>query len=116
LYVEPTGRAACRVYYSCECKLRGWVPPPVYNILTKEALKKATTWVDRESVREWRASRSGLANEALVHFVSNLREGAANMRLPQAPRFVDNWVSDRRQAAIRFASNVRSAKSSTSRW
>ena len=24
-FVEPTGRAACRVYYSCECQLRGWV-------------------------------------------------------------------------------------------
>ena len=39
-YVAPEGRASCRVYYSCECKLRGWVPAPVYNMLTKEALKK----------------------------------------------------------------------------
>jgi hypothetical protein len=39
-FVEPTGRASCRVFYSCECKLRGWVPTPVYNMLTKEALKK----------------------------------------------------------------------------
>ena len=39
-YVDPRGRAVCRVYYSCECKLRGWVPGPVYNMLTKEAVKK----------------------------------------------------------------------------
>jgi hypothetical protein len=39
-YVQPSGRASSRVYYSCECKLRGWVPGPVYNVLTKEALNK----------------------------------------------------------------------------
>lgn len=39
-YVQPSGRASSRVYYSCECKLRGWVPGPVYNVLTKEALSK----------------------------------------------------------------------------
>ena len=57
-YVEPTGRASCRVFYSCECQLRGWVPPPVYNVLTKEALKKATTWVSVESVKEWKAQQA----------------------------------------------------------
>jgi len=25
-------QASSRVYYSCECKLRGWVPSPVYNV------------------------------------------------------------------------------------
>jgi hypothetical protein len=39
-FVQPSGRASSRVYYSCECKLRGWVPGPVYNVLTKEALSK----------------------------------------------------------------------------
>merc|ERR1712087_542373 len=43
-YVLPTGRAASRVFYSCECKLRGWVPAPVYSLMTKEALKKALTF------------------------------------------------------------------------
>lgn len=42
-YVEPTGRTTSRVFYSCECKLRGWVPPPVYSLLTKEALTKVCT-------------------------------------------------------------------------
>jgi len=46
-YVLPTGRTKCRVFYSCECKLRGWVPGPVYDLLTKEALKKATVWVSQ---------------------------------------------------------------------
>merc|ERR1719460_65586 len=57
-YVEPTGRANCRVFYSCECKLRGWVPGPVYNMLTKEALKGATSWVNAESLKEWKASKT----------------------------------------------------------
>ena len=39
-YVDPKSRNSCRVYYSCECKLRGWVPGPVYNMMTKEAVKK----------------------------------------------------------------------------
>ena len=39
-YVEPDGKQSCRVFYSCECKLRGWVPGPVLNVLQKEALKK----------------------------------------------------------------------------
>ena len=38
-FAQPTGPASCRVFYSCEVKLRGWVPGPVYNVLTKQALK-----------------------------------------------------------------------------
>ena len=40
-FVDPRGRASCRVYYSCECKLRGWVPGPVYamsNVLWSNPL------------------------------------------------------------------------------
>jgi len=111
-YVLPTGRASSRVYYSCECKLRGWVPGPVYSLLTKEALTKATSWVERESVREWRASRSNLANEALVQFVSNVRESMANFaeRLPPPlTRLVSpaEWIAERREAAVRFVSAAR---------
>ena len=62
-FAQPTGPTSCRVFYSCECKLRGWVPGPVYNMLTKEAVKKATTWVERESLKEYRASK-GLS---LIH-------------------------------------------------
>ena len=38
-FVQPTGQEKCRVYYSCDTKLRGWVPGPVYNLLGKTALK-----------------------------------------------------------------------------
>lgn len=58
-FVQPDGQRSCRVFYSCECKLRGWVPPPVYNLLTKEALKKATVWVSEESIKEWKEQRAG---------------------------------------------------------
>ena len=57
-YVDPHARAKCRVYYSCECKLRGWVPGPVYKLLTEQAVKKATTWVERESMKEYRAQKA----------------------------------------------------------
>lgn len=109
-YVNPSGRASCRVYYSCECKLRGWVPGPVYNMLTKEALKKATTWVSTESVKEWRASRSGLHNEAMAQFVSNVRESLStfgdSLKLAPPPTLLaSKWVASRRQAVVRFVSS-----------
>lgn len=116
-YVEPRGSSACRVYYSCECQLRGWVPPPVLNILTKEALKKATTWVHTESVREWRSSRDFAHREALVRFVSGVREGVReglqsgfNKLPPTPPLFVSNLLSSQRRAATRFVSAVRAPK------
>jgi len=105
-YVLPTGRTSCRVYYSCECKLRGWVPAPVYNLLTKEALKKATTWVSTESIKEWRDSRA--ANEAVLHFVTNIRDSLNSVRLPPPPSFASKWVAERRQAVVRFVSSARS--------
>mmetsp|Transcript_22822 Transcript_22822/g.69845 ORF Transcript_22822/g.69845 Transcript_22822/m.69845 type:complete len:168 (+) Transcript_22822:660-1163(+) len=52
-YVQPRSRESCRVYYSCDTKLRGWVPAPVYAILAKTAVKQATVWVNHESVAEW---------------------------------------------------------------
>jgi len=103
-YVLPKGRTDCRVYYSCECKLRGWVPPPVYNLLTKEALKKATTWVSVESLKEWQDSRAGVANQAVLRFVGNARESLSSLQLPQPPLLASKWVSERREAVVRFVS------------
>ncbi len=125
-YVDPTHRSQCRVYYSCECKLRGWVPGPVYNMLTKEALKKATVWVERESIKEWRESRAAqpdLSQLGVVKFVSaareSLQEAGQNMGealraldlppMPQLPllqsRKASKWIDGRRRAAVRFVSN-----------
>ena len=52
-YVQPTGAEECRVYYSCDTTLRGWVPAPVYTLLGKTALKQTTTWVNEEALKEW---------------------------------------------------------------
>ena len=130
-YVDQTGRSSSRVFYSCECTLRGWVPGPVYGMLTKEAVKKATTWVERESVKEYRASRSGFRfpsipnNDAVKQFLDNMRETVAsqvgNVKLPPLPlpplpsmpqppwqrKAAADWVDDRRRAASRFASSLR---------
>lgn len=113
-YVEPTGRSSCRVFYSCECKLRGWVPGPVYNMLTKEALKKATTWVEREAVKEWRTSRAGVANGQLVRLVSGVRDAVHGLKLPLTPVMPwDPWLAERKRSAVHFVGNFRPAKASS---
>jgi len=106
-YVQPSGRASSRVYYSCECKLRGWVPGPVYNVLTKEALSKATTWVSKESVKEWRNQQQ---NDGFGRFVSGVRDSLDQLKLPRMPEppvFVSRFMDARRDAAVRFVSNTR---------
>jgi hypothetical protein len=39
-------------YYACDIKLKGKVPGPVVNFLSKTALKTATSWVKKESEKE----------------------------------------------------------------
>eukprot|EP00593_Proboscia_inermis_P014742 CAMPEP_0171299284 /NCGR_PEP_ID=MMETSP0816-20121228/8096_1 /TAXON_ID=420281 /ORGANISM="Proboscia inermis, Strain CCAP1064/1" /LENGTH=194 /DNA_ID=CAMNT_0011774967 /DNA_START=151 /DNA_END=735 /DNA_ORIENTATION=- len=46
---HPKKTGCTRVFYACDIKLRGAVPGPVMNILTKSALKSATSWVKKES-------------------------------------------------------------------
>ena len=73
-FAQPTGPASCRVFYSCEVKLRGWVPGPVYNVLTKQALKQATTWVSTEATKEWALIQNGCSpQQRFTRFVSNVR-------------------------------------------
>ena len=95
-YVEEKGREECRVYYSCVSKLINWVPPPVYVMLTRAALKQATIWVDRESVDVWerekqaRQFRGGPANLA-----RNFRErarAALQQRLPMPAMESRRWT------------------------
>jgi len=113
-YVEPTGRTTSRVYYSCECKLRGWVPPPVYSLLTKEALNKATAWVERESRLEYqRSQRLSLPNP--LQALERARERLQELDLPklptmpQLPMAVPKWLEDGRESASRLASGLRSS-------
>lgn len=102
-YVQPGERNSCRVFYSCECKLRGWVPGPVLNLLQKEALKKATTWVNAESLKEWHASRACATNDAFVRFVGNMQNSLQNFQMPAR-------LAARHRAAVQFVSHVRSSK------
>ena len=104
-YVQPTSPDACRVYYSCECKLRGWVPGPVYDMLTKKALQQATTWVSAESLKEWDGMRDGRGRHGngMVRFVGATRDsldGAADRKslLRRPPR---TRCAGRRAAARR---------------
>eukprot|EP00529_Nitzschia_sp_RCC80_P028374 CAMPEP_0113486036 /NCGR_PEP_ID=MMETSP0014_2-20120614/24790_1 /TAXON_ID=2857 /ORGANISM="Nitzschia sp." /LENGTH=270 /DNA_ID=CAMNT_0000379697 /DNA_START=152 /DNA_END=964 /DNA_ORIENTATION=- /assembly_acc=CAM_ASM_000159 len=46
---HPTKPDCTRVYYACDIKLKGAVPGPVVNFLSKTALKTATSWVKKES-------------------------------------------------------------------
>ena len=79
--------------------------------MTKEALKRATTWVERESVQEWRDSRAGLANGHLVRLVDGLRSSVDGLKLPSTPVMPwDGWLSARKRSAVHFASNIRPSK------
>ena len=46
---HPEKPECTRVFYACDLKLRGAVPKPVVNYLSKSALKTATGWVKKES-------------------------------------------------------------------
>jgi len=46
---HPTKPNCTRVFYACDIKLKGAVPGPVVNFVSKSALKAATGWVKKES-------------------------------------------------------------------
>ena len=46
---HPDDPKSTRVFYACDIKLKGSVPKPVVNYLSKSALKTATGWVKKES-------------------------------------------------------------------
>jgi hypothetical protein len=43
------GSTCSRVYYACDIQMKGHVPKPIFNYISKAALKQATSWVKRES-------------------------------------------------------------------
>jgi len=103
-YAQPRGPAECRVFYSTECKLRGWVPGPVYSLLTKKALGQATTWVSAEALKEWSLQQRGLSpNQRLVRFVSNVR---SSLLQPAAHEGAAGLLSRGRRTAVRFANRL----------
>jgi len=109
-YAQPTSPTSCRIFYSCECKLRGWVPGPVYNVLTKQALKQATTWVSAEATKEWRLLQrgGGAPNERLARFVSSVRTSVDSLR---PSLLTSSRVRETRRRAVRFVSNFAQPKS-----
>lgn len=46
---HPTKPDCTRVFYACDVKLKGAIPGPVANFISKSALKAATGWVKKES-------------------------------------------------------------------
>lgn len=46
---HPSKPDCTRVFYACDVKLKGAVPGPVVNFISKNALKAATGWVKKES-------------------------------------------------------------------
>lgn len=46
---ERDGGLKTRVFYACDISLKGSVPGPVMNYLSKAALKSATSWVKKQS-------------------------------------------------------------------
>merc|ERR1719343_39587 len=49
LECHPSKPNRTRVFYACDVKLKGAVPGPVVNYISKSALKTATGWVKKES-------------------------------------------------------------------
>jgi hypothetical protein len=48
-HVEPLSSSRSRVFYSCDISMKGAVPGPIMNYISKAALKQATAWVKKES-------------------------------------------------------------------
>jgi len=46
---HPSKPGCTRLFYACDIKLAGAVPKPIVNILSKSALKTATSWVKKNS-------------------------------------------------------------------
>ncbi len=85
-YVQPKGRPSrdgeqvCRVFYSCDTKMRQWVPGPVYALLTKKALTQTTTWVYDEALKEWAKEKAARAEEGTDGPLGNLGRGLRDAR------------------------------------
>jgi hypothetical protein len=48
-HLQDAGPNKTRVFYACDIKLRGAVPGPILNYISKAALKQATSWVKAKS-------------------------------------------------------------------
>ena len=122
-FIQPRGPEECRVYYSCVTKLRSWVPGPVYALLTKQALKQATSWVDFEAVKEWGVQKSsrqgGMRMPSPKDLARGLRERVGLVRLPEAPRLpqlqggLGSWMRERQQRETKVGGAARAGATLT---
>jgi len=114
-YVQPRGPEECRVYYSCVTKLRGWVPGPVYAMMTKTALQQTTSWLDVEAVNAWALQKAEMERSGGVgRLRRRLLERTRGMRgqlpvlpalpalpalpvLPTLPSAKDWWLGQQQQ-------------------
>ena len=46
---HPIRPQCSRVFYACDVQMKGHVPGPILNQISKAALKQATAWVKKES-------------------------------------------------------------------
>jgi hypothetical protein len=79
LEAHPENPDCTRVFYACDIKLRGAIPKPVVNYLSKSALRTATGWVKKESEIQSRVaveeeSSSGSSSSSSSSSSSNVEE------------------------------------------
>jgi len=63
-HVKSLSATRSRVFYAADLKLKGSVPKPILNFLSKVALKESTSWVKRESEKEY--AKSGANMESVM--------------------------------------------------
>lgn len=101
-YVDNRGRTSCRVYYSCECKLRGWVPGPVYNMSTSTLVEPRLSMVLAlmHAHSQTRLSRSGPIRAVT-------KEALKKATLWVSHEAIKEWRSSRTHPLVAFVGNVR---------
>ena len=89
-------------------------PPPIPHPHPTPLVAQATTWVARESVKEWRTQQQnpfgGSMPDGMVRFIENVREAMPQVKLPQPPLLVNNWLHKRRRGVVQFVGASRPAK------
>jgi hypothetical protein len=48
-HAADKARPCSRVFYACDVQMKGVVPAPLMNYMSKTALRQATAWVKKES-------------------------------------------------------------------
>lgn len=81
-HLEETPSGRTRVFYACDIKLKGSVPGPILNYLSKSALKTATAWVKKESEKNPNDTRLAQKFHYKVSARAGVVTGPTATRLP----------------------------------